>query len=132
MKDEEMKVLATDKPPIEYPENGVPLRRYNIALDDASRGADGYWEVIRTVKQIVTYDGNIYFIREKAVKSIDKDFAKANRTTHKAIGSLLSEYNDDFFSKEEWDGMQYVMTDKGVNEVKVEEHHGIIEDVTHT
>jgi len=130
VKDTEEKVITV----VEYPgeDGSLPTARYNVALDEAKLGDDGFWEVIRTVKQIVTFDNQTWYIREKAVKSIDKNFTKASRTTHTAIGHLLEEYSEDFFSKGEWDGHQYVMETKDLNKVKIEEHHGIIEDVSNT
>jgi len=112
-----------------YPVDKDPVARYNIILDSAKHGEDGYWEVVRSVKQIVTFDNKLWFIREKSVKSIDRNFAGANKTTHKAICSLLTDYGDDFFSKGEWDGNQYVMTTKDKDNVISEEHHGIVESV---
>jgi len=114
---------------IEYPADKTPVARYNVAIDAAKRAKDGLWEVTRTVKQITTFDEILWFIREKSIKAIDKSFAKANRTTHKAIGSILSEYNDDFFSKSEWDGNQYVMTSESKDDVLIEEHHGTVKNI---
>jgi hypothetical protein len=112
-----------------YPADQDPVARYNVVLDSAIRGEDGYWEVVRTIKQVVTFDNETWFVREKSVKSIDKEFSNANRTTHSSINSLLTEYEDDFFSKGTWDGNQYIMTTKDKDQVLVEEHHGIVESV---
>lgn len=114
---------------IEYPIDKIPVARYNIAVDEAKRAEDGFWEITRTVKQIVTFDNKLWFIREIAIKAIDRNFVKANRTTHKAIGSVLSEYQDDFFSKGEWEGKQYIMTSENKDTVLIEEYHGTVENI---
>jgi hypothetical protein len=114
---------------IEYPADKIPLARYNVAIDAAKRAEDGLWEVTRTVKQIVTFDNKLWFVREKTIKAIDKSFAKANKTTHKAIGSILSACQDDFFSKPGWDGNQYVMTSESKDDVLIEEHHGTVKNI---
>ena len=114
---------------IVYPSNSEPIARYNVSLDTAEKGEDGYWVVIRTLKQVVTFDRSNFFVREKAIKSIDKSFDNANFTTHKAISALLDEYKGDFFSKGEWDGHQYIVENKTKDEAIVEEYHGTIESV---
>ena len=117
---------------VTYPgDDGItPIARYNVALDEAKIGEDRYWEVKRTVKQVVTFDNKTWYIREKSIKAIDKNFAKANKVTHNAMGRILADYNEDFFSKGKWEGHQYVMNTKDLDSVKVEEHHGIVEDVS--
>jgi hypothetical protein len=119
-------------PQIVFPEGQDPVIRYNISLDSAKRTESGDWEVVRTVKQVVSFDENYWFVREKAIKSIDKTFEKANTTTHKAISAILTDYKDDFFSKSEWDGSQYVLSSPNKDDVLVEENHGIVEDVENT
>jgi hypothetical protein len=117
---------------VTYPENKDPVARYNVILDEAKKEEDGSWEVQRTVKQVVTFDNELWFIKEFAVKALDKNFQKASKTTHEAMANVLTEYNEDFFSKPKWNWNQYIMRTKDLDSVKVEEHHGIIEDVSNT
>ena len=115
-----------------YPEDKDPVERYNLTIDRAVREEDGTWIVIRTVKQVVTFDKKTWYIREKAIKGMHKTFKKANDVTLKAISSLLSEYDGDFFSKGEWKDNQYVLRAEDPDTVLTEEHHGITEDVSNS
>lgn len=87
----------------------VPKARYNYLVDDAQRGEDGYWTVLRVAKQAVSYDNKQVYVREVSFKAIDRELSSASRTTHTAMLNLLSDYDNDFWSREEWDGKQYVM-----------------------
>lgn len=115
--------------PISYPEDGEIIGRYNLVIDRAKKMSDGFWEIVRTIKQTVSFDGSRWFIREKSIKAIDRNFVSANKTTHNAVANLLAEYKDDFFSKGEWDGNQYVMDTPDNEKVLAEEYHGIVESV---
>lgn len=135
MKQEDLDKLdmsGTNTEPAKFPSGEVPLAKYNLYIDSAERDEDGFWTVIRKVKHTVTFDGNLFFIREKAVKSLDKDFDRAVKTTNKAMNAAIDEYEGDFWSKPEWEDMQYIMRTDDTNLVQAEKHHGIIEDVTNT
>jgi hypothetical protein len=122
----EGKFVETD---VTLPEEMVPTVRYNIATDEAVLQEDKSWEIVRTVKQAITFDGKLWYIRERAIKSIDKSFQKANDTTHKAIGRILEDCGGDFFAKREFEGTQYLLEKANGEEVLEEESHGIVEDV---
>lgn len=114
---------------ISYPADQDPIARYNIALDEGIRTEDGQWEVTRTLKQVVTFDKSMWFVREYKVKSLDTSFAKANRTTLKSVNNLLTEYDRDFFSKTEWDHNQYVMATQKKSDVLEDDFNGKVETV---
>lgn len=135
MKPEE-KDLLNPETGVEIPFDEDPVFRGSIIVVEANKGDDGYWTVLRTARALMSYDNETFFVREKSVKSLDKDLQRASDTTVKAINKILDEYEGDLWNKEEWDGMQYYMkpvdVESPVDRVLAEELHGIIEDVTNT
>lgn len=83
------------------------LGKYNFTFDEAIRQEDGTWKVTRTIKQGITTDFKVMFIREFSVMGMDKTFEKAQTPSLNTIRSLLQEYDGNLFSKEEWPHKQY-------------------------
>jgi len=90
--------------------NPIPSARYNYMTDEAIRGDDGFWTVIRVARQAITYNNKDVYVREVSFKSIDRSMQGASRTTLMSLRRVLKEYNEDFWSKEDWEYKQYLLT----------------------
>lgn len=115
---------------IEFPVGQKPIARHNLALDSAQVSEDGTWMVVRTMKQALTFNGDLWFVREFSVKAIDNKFDKASETTHTAVNNLMNEYNNDFWSKGEWEGTQYAAFSNNIEKDVEERHSDVAKDIS--
>jgi len=87
-----------------------PIGLVISTTDNATKDQSGQWTVVRTLTQAISTDGKNFIVRDYSIKAIDKVLEKAQDTLSKATARLLTEYNNNLFSKKEWSGNQYMVS----------------------